>query len=305
MPKLLSVCIPTYNRCEKLVSRVKILTEIISKNHIDSIEIIVSDNNSEDNTSSAIEEFLPTISFYRQSINLGYDGNVKFLYNVSCSKFVFFLSDDDEIFEEAFVKLYWTILENQNTDCFILNYQHGHIIDNLSYIDTTKLYINLRDLDGNFYKPFVFLSGFVLRKKSVNSSDLIEGSFFMQIDIALSVLSQESVLYIFGTNVINRIIPQDEDETGCNIADERWKVWLGLPKVCRKYEEKLNLKLPFYFEIDRLISFIRIYAKHPSKNMKQTILITLKAISALKWRYRLRLIGIPIIFFAKVIRKYL
>jgi glycosyltransferase involved in cell wall biosynthesis len=66
--KLLSICIPTYNRCDILD---KTLMNLFSNPDFDEnkIEIIVSDNASTDNTSEIVAKY-PLVKYYRNSENI-------------------------------------------------------------------------------------------------------------------------------------------------------------------------------------------------------------------------------------------
>ena len=75
----LSICIPTYNRDKIIEKTLTILIEGIEKDINSSIEIIICDNASTDKTSDIIKAFTEKYTFvkyYRNKVNLGFDGNV-------------------------------------------------------------------------------------------------------------------------------------------------------------------------------------------------------------------------------------
>lgn len=74
---LLSICIPTYNRADTLDKCLKSIVE--NKLFSDNVEIVVSDNNSDDNTSKLVREYCKrysNIAYYRNHENLGGDRNI-------------------------------------------------------------------------------------------------------------------------------------------------------------------------------------------------------------------------------------
>lgn len=96
--KLLSVCIPTYNRAvclqrllENIVPQVLALEE--------GAEICISDNGSSDNTRDVVADFQrrhPGLIRYRQNLeNLGFDKNVFAVVSMADGEFVWTFSDDD------------------------------------------------------------------------------------------------------------------------------------------------------------------------------------------------------------------
>lgn len=92
--RLLSICIPTYNRAEIVYECVKACLEIES----DEVEVIVNDNCSTDNT----RELLATIKderffYYRNDENIGYR-NFTVAMSKGNAKYALLLSDEDEVF---------------------------------------------------------------------------------------------------------------------------------------------------------------------------------------------------------------
>ncbi len=91
---LLSICIPTYNRAE----RVKKILRQITSFKCDKIEIVISDNDSNDNTSEIVNSFNdPRIRYFRNKTNLGMDANFLLVIKRAKGKFIFLLMDEDEI----------------------------------------------------------------------------------------------------------------------------------------------------------------------------------------------------------------
>ena len=107
----LSVLIPTYNRANKLLRLLKnIETNIVDSNIKEEIEVLISDNASEDNTQEVVADYQTDkfkITYFRQSINLRFDGNVRFLYEQANTDYVWFFADDDIMLPGAIL----TILE--------------------------------------------------------------------------------------------------------------------------------------------------------------------------------------------------
>lgn len=106
---ILSLCIPTYNRAshlDELLARIKLQYKIPL--HGELIELLVSDNCSNDSTaivvSKHIEGGLP-IKYVRNSDNLGMDGNFVQCFRMARGKYIWLLGDDDYLKEGAFDKL--------------------------------------------------------------------------------------------------------------------------------------------------------------------------------------------------------
>ena len=62
---LLSICIPTYNRCDKVLALLRFLSSELENNvFVNDIEIIVSDNCSTDDTKDRVLQFTEGSNFF-------------------------------------------------------------------------------------------------------------------------------------------------------------------------------------------------------------------------------------------------
>lgn len=112
----LSILIPTYNRCSRLKKSLEDLFCILNKfEGNEKIEIVISDNGSEDETVKVLKKynlkFLNIGIIFKYSIsekNQGFDVNVAKCVKISSGKYLWFLSDDDNIIGESLL----TILED-------------------------------------------------------------------------------------------------------------------------------------------------------------------------------------------------
>ncbi len=96
---LLSIAIPTFNRAKELEANLKILCSEISDFEVNNVEIIVSDNCSEDNTNEVCKNYInkPYFSYYKQPSNIGGDKNFLWLYQNTSGRYILLLSDDDRL----------------------------------------------------------------------------------------------------------------------------------------------------------------------------------------------------------------
>ena len=96
---LLTIAIPTFNRGAKLHRLLSIVRDEIVVSHLqERVCVVVSDNASADSTPCIVSQFANCgfgLTYHRQPDNLGFDGNLRFLYTHSNSRHVWFLADDD------------------------------------------------------------------------------------------------------------------------------------------------------------------------------------------------------------------
>jgi glycosyltransferase involved in cell wall biosynthesis len=142
---LISLCIPTFNRCKQLESSLNNIREQFKYIDASKIEIIVSDNCSNDCTESICDLFSKTAPcsflYYKNLRNIGFDGNILSLYSKAIGTYVWFLSDDDLILDGK-VKTVVEILENFQPDlCYANVLMNGKpYVQNNSRLDLTPYY---------------------------------------------------------------------------------------------------------------------------------------------------------------------
>lgn len=112
MNPILSICIPTFNRPEKIKLLLNFLEkDILSNlNNIYDIEVIVGDNSSDEKTQKYCIEFLDKKSinfeYYRNEQNLGLVGNIISLYKKAKGEYCWFMGDDDIYHKDIIKEVY-------------------------------------------------------------------------------------------------------------------------------------------------------------------------------------------------------
>jgi abequosyltransferase len=105
---LLTIAIPTWNRSPYLALTLEQLSREL--NHVDenSVEVLVSDNCSTDNTPHVVEAHTSpelTLRYVRNAENIGSDGNTAQCFNLARGKYVLILGDDDLLFDGTLASL--------------------------------------------------------------------------------------------------------------------------------------------------------------------------------------------------------
>jgi glycosyltransferase involved in cell wall biosynthesis len=123
----LTIGIPTFNRYDKLYNTLEqILKQLSNFEYLENLEILISNNASTDKTNFIVEDFnkLVTCSFnyYIQAENIGFDRNVDFLFRKASGDFLWILSDDDILLENAITDVYKSILLNPKIVFAFINY---------------------------------------------------------------------------------------------------------------------------------------------------------------------------------------
>ena len=125
---LLTIAIPTYNRCDMLVKNITELSIMIKNNDFQKdIEILVSDNCSSDQTLTQVENVKGNfsdvvISVFTNTENMGLTKNVLKALKESTGKYVMFLGDDDYI-SDYYLK-HTVSLMKKDYGCIIPSYKN-------------------------------------------------------------------------------------------------------------------------------------------------------------------------------------
>lgn len=128
MRKLLTIGIPTFNRRKKLGHQIKCLERQV-RNHLDDVEVIISDNCSTDGTDEMLKEDSKRLDWLKININkdnLGLVGNIYKLEELADSKYIWFIGDDDEIAEGTVERVIEIIKCNPNINMVYINHK-AHI----------------------------------------------------------------------------------------------------------------------------------------------------------------------------------
>lgn len=105
-PPLLSIWIPTFNRAQSLKNLLDSLG-VQSKSFVREgiVEIIVSDNASQDATRKLCEQYAEIVVYRRREKNLGFDRNFSDAFWESSGEFVWTIGDDDYLYSGSLAKI--------------------------------------------------------------------------------------------------------------------------------------------------------------------------------------------------------
>lgn len=121
---MLSICIPTYNRREFLKVCLESITSQFENVEIkNKVEIVISDNGSEDGTESLVKQFqeqFTNIRYIKSQKNMGFDFNVLQVVQNATGQYCWLLGDDDALFEKSLIFLL-PLLEENKYDYLLAN----------------------------------------------------------------------------------------------------------------------------------------------------------------------------------------
>lgn len=115
---ILSICIPTYNRGIYLNSSLQSIFKQIEGNKL--VEVIVSDNQSTDDTHNIIQPYLKydNFTYNQQQINVGMSKNIMHVVSLAKGEFCWLVGDDDFIIQGVIDELVRLIQTNKDIDFY-------------------------------------------------------------------------------------------------------------------------------------------------------------------------------------------
>lgn len=123
MGKLLSICIPTYNRAVLLAQALDSVLPQVCDNP--QVEVLVSDNASTDTTEAVVRDYQgrhPRLRYHRHTQNEGFDGNIAACIEQAHGEHVSFFSDDDLAPPGVFAAILNALIRHQPAILYINHY---------------------------------------------------------------------------------------------------------------------------------------------------------------------------------------
>lgn len=192
--KLISICIPSYNRPAELYR----LLQSIDSLQSEKIEIIICEDKSpkRDEINQEVKNFVSQtkyeVKYFENNENLGYDKNLKELISKATGDFIVFMGDDDTFIPNALDKL-MSFLESNNSLGYVLK-SHQHIfkdgrIEKFRYFDGNQFFKAGENTYIELFRKSVFISGFTINRNHIQNLliDDFDGALLFQLYLLAEV----------------------------------------------------------------------------------------------------------------------
>lgn len=213
--KLISICIPTYNRPVEL----KRMLESIDTTKYDDVDIVISENCSplQNETREVVKEYRKKskfdIHYFENEENIGYDRNIRAIMQRSTGKFSMLFSDDDVFMPGAMDDFVEFVRNHQECGYILRSYRflssRGHEQD-CRYYATDKEFPAGVDSYIELFDKGVFLSGFTIRTEYAREYVIndLDGSLLYQIYLAAEVIRRYPSAY--SRIIISKQLPNEK-----------------------------------------------------------------------------------------------
>ena len=288
---VLDIWIPTFNRNERLRLNLQKIANIVANYHDKAnIRILVSNNCSTDQTSEFLSQIIETFEFikiFNQARNLGFLGNVKFLWDISEAKYVWTISDDDFYSDELVECVIKVVSSNLNHDPIVIN--SFHYIDDFPNTNITLLQKDMMGINSNF-KILRFRNGLagLLNFKNFTAFGLMSASIFPGYSIKKFLELEKDTetsyphqLLLFKYCGENQLILLNNNGLGWRAANSNWNLY----NIDQSFQAHFSDYLDILKNIKFANYFIRrkIYNKIFINSFKATILYLIKNKKGVNW----------------------
>jgi len=200
--RLISICIPSYNRPTELYR----LLQSIDSLQSEKIEIIICEDRSPKRTEigEVVRKFISQTSYkveyFENEINLGYDNNLKELISKATGDFIVFMGDDDTFIPNALDKL-MNFLDTNNFLGYVLK-SHQHIfkdgrVEKFRYFEENQFFKAGESTYIELFRKSVFISGFTINRNYIQNLlvDDFDGTLLFQLYLLAEVSMNHDCAY--------------------------------------------------------------------------------------------------------------
>lgn len=217
---ILTICIPTYNRSNKICKQVEKIFELF-KNHKKYFELIIVNNCSSDDTLDALSKMKLKYNFtiVNNKMNIGMMRNILKSYSLASAEFTWVLGDDDDISKLDINDLFYTLNNNKAVslfqfDCKVIDGITNEITKDYFYfgIDksvtiTNSEFVGLINYNG--YSSSMWISGNIFRSSTVlKGIEVLNNTLVIALPLFYSIysaLSSDNVVILKSNQIVMTI----------------------------------------------------------------------------------------------------
>lgn len=261
--KILTICIPTYNRKIYLEKQLGFFQRQIDNNKkiLERVHFIVSDNASTDDTLFMLNSWSQDslfFDYYINEVNLGLAGNLKASLNRSITEYFWFVSDDDRL-KDGIIELVLDAIDSSNPEFILINYLSGGNNKEIGYTGTTGFHTNSKsvalEIFNEAYGSLVFITACVYKRSNLLDLENDEMSAWISVPLFYSFYScSKGAMFIIQDPMI--------------IFNHGNASYAGTKKVLKiKFEEYIKIleRLSvFDYDRDEVLRTIKLFFKQQS-----------------------------------------
>lgn len=199
--KLVSICIPSFNRPKHIIDLLRSIDCIP-----EDIEIVICEDNSNKRKQirEAVKRFkndtLYKLKYYENKNNLGFDGNIRELANKASGKFLIYMGDDDLFIPGSLEKYIDFLKKNSDVSYVLRSYIHQlskKSVEKFLYLPKTTILSPGEETVAWLFKRSVVLCGFTIsRKEAIKyNTSKIDGTLLYQVYLMCCICLKNKSIY--------------------------------------------------------------------------------------------------------------
>lgn len=213
MPPKISVCIPAYNRAEVLP---ELLDSIVSQDFND-FEIVICEDRSpqREQISAVVSRYSIArpglIRYFENSENLGYDGNLRNLFEKSQGEYCLFMGNDDLMCDGALAKVAAALNRHPNIGVLLRSYAAfegapDNIVQTFRYFDQELFFPAGAQTISTIYRRSVVIPGMVIQREAAlrSATTRFDGTLLYQLYLVANILVEMNAVYLPDVIVLYR-----------------------------------------------------------------------------------------------------
>jgi glycosyltransferase involved in cell wall biosynthesis len=256
--KLLSICIPTYNRAHYLDVCLQSIAKQSNTDLINKFDILIGDNASTDNTKEIIDKYITTFNlpviYNKNKENIGAVNNFLQIFERATSEFVYLIGDDDIMTDNSLSVLCKVLQENRDNTVFHFKCVQTEFISK----NATPQVLSLKDAASKYFYNLGNAGTFVakteyVKKTLLKNKQTLSTTCWPQTELmfnAMYLSKRERPFYVSGEEVVS------SDNHNDNVFYNSWYIaetfLFSLLRVSQHIENENNDK-DFYHHAKKAI----------------------------------------------------
>lgn len=209
----ISVCIPAYNRAAVLPA---LLDSILSQDYADFDVVIAEDGSPEREAIRAVAadyavRYPGRLHYHENPVNLGYDGNLRRLFELARGEYVLVMGNDDLMCPGALGKVAAAIGRHPDIGVLLRSYAAfdgtpDNVVQTFRYFDSELFFPAGADSIATIYRRSVVIPGMVIHRESAlrHASDRFDGTLLYQLYLVAEIVAEKNAVYLPVVTVLYR-----------------------------------------------------------------------------------------------------
>lgn len=209
----ISVCIPAYNRAALLPS----LLDSIFVQDYGNFEVVIAEDDSPERdairtvTNAYRASYPGLLTYVENPVNLGYDANLRHLFELAQGEYVFFMGNDDLMCLGALAKIAAALERHPEVGVILRTYAAfedtpDNVVQTFRYFDRELFFPAGVDTIATIYRRSVVIPGMVIHREAAlrYATERFDGTLLYQLYLVAEILAEKNAVFLPDVTVLYR-----------------------------------------------------------------------------------------------------